>query len=108
MALLFALSAASQAHHPPVAECYYLDGDTILCEGGFAGGGTAPGVAMDVIAYDETVLVRGKLDAESTTRFTKPPGEFYVLFDAGPGSTVEIDYRDILEASIEIGVDRDR
>ncbi len=50
---------------------------------------------MDVIGYDETILVPGKPGADSTLTFTHPDAEFYVLFDAGPGHIVEIDQADI-------------
>lgn len=55
----------------------------------------APGVTLDVIGYDETILVPGKLGDDSTLTFKKPGSEFYVLFDAGPGHVVEIDQADI-------------
>ena len=55
----------------------------------------APGVTLDVIGYDEQILVPGKLGADSTLTFKRPDGEFYVLFDAGPGHVVEIDHADI-------------
>ncbi len=54
-----------------------------------------PGVTLDVIGYDEQILVPGKLGADSTLTFKRPDGEFYVLFDAGPGHVVEIDHADI-------------
>lgn len=53
------------------------------------------GVTLDVIGYDETILVPGKLGADSKLTFKKPNAEFYVLFDAGPGHVVEIDQADI-------------
>jgi hypothetical protein len=48
-----------------------------------------------VIGYDEEILVAGKLDGDSRLSFKRPDGEFYVLFDAGPGHVVEIDHADI-------------
>jgi hypothetical protein len=33
----------------------------------------------------------------STLTFKRPDGEFYVLFDAGPGHVVEVDYADIAQ-----------
>lgn len=52
-------------------------------------------MTLDVIGYDEQVLVGGKLGDDSTLTFKRPDGEFYVLFDAGPGHVVEVDYADI-------------
>ncbi|QLL16616.1 hypothetical protein H0I86_21210 [Pseudomonas chlororaphis subsp. aurantiaca] len=96
-ALLFAsavFSGGALAHNP-MCECKQIDGEQIRCTGGFSDGSGAPGVTMDVIGYDETILVPGKLGADSTLTFKKPDAEFYVLFDAGPGHVVEIDQADI-------------
>jgi hypothetical protein len=76
--------SASALAHNPMCECKAIDAEQIECTGGFSDGSGAPGVTLDVIGYDETVLVPGKLGAE-----------FYVLFDAGPGHVVEIDQADI-------------
>ncbi|AZF04666.1 hypothetical protein [Pseudomonas sp. R5-89-07] len=81
--------------HNPMCECKEIAGEQIQCKGGFSDGSGAPGVTLDVIGYDETILVPGKLGADSTLTFKKPASEFYVLFDAGPGHVVEIDQADI-------------
>ena len=81
--------------HNPMCECKEIPGEQIQCKGGFSDGSGAPGVTLDVIGYDETILVPGKLGADSTLTFKKPSAEFYVLFDAGPGHVVEIDQADI-------------
>lgn len=94
--LLLAMAGPALAHNP-MCECEPIDGEQIKCTGGFSDGSGAPGVTLDVIGYDETVLVPGKLGSDSTMTFKRPGGEFYVLFDAGPGHVVEIDYADIGE-----------
>lgn len=81
--------------HNPMCECKEIDGEQIRCTGGFSDGSGAPGVTLDVIGYDESILVPGKLGADSSLTFKKPSSEFYVLFDAGPGHVVEIDQADI-------------
>ncbi|MBP2309490.1 hypothetical protein GBZ48_25680 [Azospirillum melinis] len=92
-AALSALCAATAAHaHYPVCECRMADGQTVVCTGGFSDGSKAPGVVLDVIAYDEQVLVKGRLGEDSTLSFPRPAQDFYVLFDAGPGHTVEIEH----------------
>ena len=88
------LSPLAMAHNP-LCECKEVDGEQIRCTGGFSDGSGAPGVTLDVIGYDESILVPGKLGADSTLTFKKPGGEFYVLFDAGPGHVVEVDHADI-------------
>lgn len=93
-ALLLASCSSAYAHHP-TARCRYLDADTIQCQGGFTDGGGAQGVVLDVIAYDERILVSGKLGKDSTMTFKKPSDEFYILMDAGPGHVVEIDHSEV-------------
>ena len=87
------MAAASPAHaHYPVCECKMVDAGTVKCTGGFSDGSKAPGVILDVISYDEQVLVKGKLDTNSSITFPRPAQDFYVLFDAGPGHTVEVEH----------------
>lgn len=93
MALL-GLSGQALAHNP-MCECKSVEDRQIRCTGGFSDGSGAPGVTLDVIGYDETILVPGKLGADSSMTFKRPDAEFYVLFDAGPGHIVEIDQADI-------------
>ena len=94
--LVLGAGFATQAlAHNPMCECKAVDAEQIQCTGGFSDGSGAPGVTRDVIGYDETILVPGKLGADSTLTFKKPAAEFYVLFDAGPGHVVEIDQADI-------------
>ncbi|KTB75420.1 hypothetical protein SON66_06405 [Pseudomonas syringae] len=91
---LLGLSSNALAHNP-MCECKQIDTEQIRCTGGFSDGSGAPGVTLDVIGYDETILVPGKLGEDSTVTFKRPAPEFYVLFDAGPGHVVEIDQADI-------------
>ncbi|MBV6290339.1 hypothetical protein [Pseudomonas aegrilactucae] len=96
-ALLLAASAFSSLAlaHNPICECKEIADGQIQCTGGFSDGSGAPGVTLDVVGYDESILVPGKLGADSTLTFKRPDAEFYVLFDAGPGHVVEIDQADI-------------
>lgn len=95
---LMALSCGPTAWaHNPIAECKAVDEQTIECVGGFSDGSGAPGVTLDVVSYDEKVLLPGKLDNDSKLRFQRPKDDFYILFDAGPGHVVEIDQTEIEE-----------
>lgn len=91
--LLLSVALPAQAHNP-MCECTE-SADQITCKGGFSDGSGAPGVTLDVIGYDEQVLLASKLGEDSTLTFKRPEGEFYVLFDAGPGHVVEVDHADI-------------
>jgi len=64
-------------------------------QGGFSDGSNAPGLALEVISYDEKILLSDKLDKNSTITFKRPPGSFYILFDAGAGHTVEVDHTQV-------------
>ena len=71
-ALFLALGAGFSAQalaHNPMCECMAIDAEQIRCTGGFSDGSGAPGVTLDVIGYDETILVPGKLGADSTVTF---------------------------------------
>ncbi|MEN4826381.1 hypothetical protein ABEH27_07665 [Pseudomonas sp. P39-UII1] len=94
---LLMLAAGPALAHNPMCECKAVDAGQVKCTGGFSDGSGAPGVTLDVIGYDEQVLVGGKLGEDSTLTFKRPDGEFYVLFDAGPGHVVEVDYADIAQ-----------
>lgn len=81
--------------HTPIAECKAIDREHIRCVGGFSDGSGAPGVTLDVIDYNETILIPGKLGDDSSLTFKRPASEFYVLLDVGPGHIVEIEQSDI-------------
>lgn len=89
------LFAGSAFAHPPLCICKMIDATTVRCEGGFADGTGVPGVKLDVIRYDESVVLETKFGADSTVSFKRPEGEFYILFDAGAGNSFDVDYKDI-------------
>lgn len=94
--VLLGLSASASAlAHAPFCECSALDAETIRCVGGFTDGSAAPGVTLDVMGSDNQVLIPGKLGADSSLTFKRPSGDFYILFDVGPGYMVEVDPSEI-------------
>ncbi|GAB2603241.1 hypothetical protein [Nitrincola alkalisediminis] len=80
--------------HSPYCQCK-LEGDFIVCQGGFSDGSGAEGIQLDVITYDEDIILSSTLDGQSSIRFPRPEGDFYILMDAGPGHIVEIDWPEI-------------
>lgn len=103
LALAVALSVAMPAQaHTPVCVCK-VRAEQIVCEGGYHDGTRAQGVRIDVIAYDETLLVTGRLDAGSRFSFARPDRPFYVLMDVAPGEIVEVDWTDIAGIAREPG-----
>ena len=94
---LLVLAAGPALAHNPMCECEELASGQVTCTAAVREATGAAGVTLDVIGYDEQVLVGGKLGDDSTLTFKRPDGEFYVLFDAGPGHVVEVDYADIAQ-----------
>ncbi|RAU18736.1 hypothetical protein DN062_04405 [Nitrincola tibetensis] len=80
--------------HSPHCQCK-LEGGFIVCQGGFSDGSGAEGIQLDVITYDEDIILSSALDGQSSIRFPRPDGDFYILMDAGPGHIVEIDWPEI-------------
>ncbi|MDV3059460.1 hypothetical protein QNL37_29160, partial [Pseudomonas paracarnis] len=65
--------------HKPMCECKEIPVEKLHFKGCFSDVSGAHGVTLDVIGYDETILVPGKLGEDSTLTFKKPAAEFYVL-----------------------------
>lgn len=90
---LLTFSLPSFAHFP-FCECV-MKADEIHCSAGFSDGSGASGVTVDLISYDEEIIQQNNFSETSTAQFTPYDGEFYILLDAGPGHTVEVDWHDI-------------
>lgn len=80
--------------HTPILNCY-MDGTTVICEGGFSNGASAAGVQMTVRDGQKNVLFEGKLDENGMWEFERPEGYFEVEFNAGPGHVVVVTSDDI-------------
>lgn len=89
---------AHKADHSiiPVCTCWN-DGPDIRCETGWSHGYPVAGARIDLIGYDEHVLLSIKTDDKGRVHFARPKGEFYVLMidKRNNGQTVEVDWRDI-------------
>lgn len=94
LALVACGFASSALAHFPFCTCK-AEGSEIVCEGGFSDGSGAEGVTVDLISYDEELIQSTALNGQSLTRLDPYAGEFYILLDAGPGHTVEIDWTEI-------------
>ena len=99
----FALSAFIAASlpgialaHTPLFSCYDFGDDTVLCEGGFSDGSSAKGTEILIIDGSGKELIKSKLNADSEIEFDKPSGEYKVLFNGGPGHSIEINGKDIV------------
>lgn len=75
--------------------CSHWQAMAVRCTGSIDGAPLA-GVRIDVLEDDgDAILVRGRLDVQGVFTFEKPGVPFYVLIEAKPGLTVEIDEGDI-------------
>jgi hypothetical protein len=70
-------------------------GSEVQCRAGFSDGESAEGAALEIISDDGATATRMIFGPGSTISFKPPAAGFYVLFDAGPGLTVEVEQADI-------------
>lgn len=91
VAVLVLAPLPAQAHYP-LLDCRGDAPGTVTCTAGFSNGARAAGMALEVLAPDGALLVRGTLDPRSSFTFSRPAGAFTVLFDAGPGHTAEVEH----------------
>ncbi|AIW12945.1 hypothetical protein VITU102760_17830 [Vibrio tubiashii] len=83
--------------HTPLFSCYDFGDNTILCEGGFSDGSSAAGVEILVVDGSGTELIKSEINEDGEIEFNKPQGAYKVLFNAGPGHSIEVDGKDIVE-----------
>ena len=76
--------------HTPLFDCYDNGDDTITCEGGFTDGASAEGVDIRVVDAQGKVLQQGILDAAGSITFTRPAGDFSVVFSAGSEHSITV------------------
>ncbi|PWI34924.1 hypothetical protein DI392_01205 [Vibrio albus] len=91
------LLSNSAMAHTPLCSCYDFGDGTILCEGGFSDGSSASGVDMSVLDVSGKELLKGKINEDGEFEFQKPSVDYKVQFNAGPGHTIEIDGKNIVE-----------
>ena len=95
LALLALGNTAPVMAHGMYCQCQAVGDGQVRCNGGLSDGTGLPGATLDVLGYDEKILVAGKLGDDSSFTFAAPDGEFYVLLEMGPGHTAEVDHKDI-------------
>ena len=83
--------------HSALCSCFDNGDGTVSCEGGFSDGSSAAGVRIFVRQLDDKTLIRGKISKEGEFVFSKPDGDYKVVFDAGPGHQVTVLGKDIFE-----------
>ncbi|MBY6016469.1 hypothetical protein KUW04_01475 [Halomonas denitrificans] len=86
------LFSASSAAHFGLMECWFeQDRSEIHCKTGWTDGGQASNYDIKLFDYDDNLLAIERTDSESHVTFPAPGGDFYLVFDPGHESPVEVD-----------------
>jgi len=85
------------AAHSAVFDCFNETDGRVTCEGGFSDGSSAAGVPVKVLDTQDKLLLSGTIDKEGRFSFTRPSGDFRVVFDAGQGHSVTLLGSDITD-----------
>ncbi len=83
--------------HTPLFACYDFGDNTILCEGGFSDGSSASGVEILIQDSSGKELIKSEINEDGEIEFQKPSVDYKVIFNAGPGHSIEVDGKDIVE-----------
>lgn len=89
-ALGLSLMASQAFAHSALLNCFDNADGTFTCQGGFSDGSSATGIVIVVMDTSGNVLQEAQLNADSEIVLPYPHGDFRVLFDGGPGHSVEI------------------
>ena len=81
--------------HSLLLNCRPAADNMVQCKGEFSDGSDAAGMAIAVKAYDERVLAKGALGSDSTWRFARPAGEYFVRLEDGGEHSAEVDHTDV-------------
>ncbi len=96
IAFSFVLVGAAFAH-TPLFTCWDNGDGTISCEGGFSDGSSAAGVEIRVEKKGGGVISSAKLDKFGEATFDRPDVPFVVVFDGGPGHSIELQGESIVK-----------
>ncbi|MCW8331737.1 hypothetical protein MD588_23330 [Photobacterium sp. SDRW27] len=88
-------SASANAHFP-LMSCW-LESGKVLCEAGYSDGSSAVDYNVDMFDYDDSLIGKATTDKRSIAEFDMPDTDFYLVFDAGHESPVEVDVVEISE-----------
>ena len=92
--LAASLNSTMSLAHYPLMNCE-KNADTVRCETGFSDGTLTVTTQVTVLDYGDQVLLQLKTDEASAVQFSAPSGEYYIRFDSGHESPVEIDYDEL-------------
>lgn len=90
------LFSASAHAHFPLMSCW-LETDKVVCQAGYSDGSSAVDYNVDMFDYDDNLIAKVSTDKRSIAEFELPGTDFYLVFDAGHESPVEVDVVEISE-----------
>ena len=90
------LSSSAAFAHFPLMHCVSV-GEAIECEAGYSDGSKAIDSRVSMFDYDDNLIAKVKTDKRSVATFKKTAEEFYIVFDSGHESPVEVDSVEITE-----------
>ncbi|PSU36074.1 hypothetical protein [Photobacterium lutimaris] len=90
------VSVGTAHAHFPLMSCW-LAADKVICQAGYSDGSEAVDYAVEMFDYDDNLMERAMTDKRSIAEFTMPEDDFYLVFDAGHESPVEVDVVEIEE-----------
>lgn len=90
------LSSHVALAHFPLMHCSF-HGQSIECEAGYSDGSKAVNYFISMFDYDDNLIAKEKTDKRSIATFKKTHDEFYLVFDSGHESPVEVDSVEISE-----------
>ncbi|EGR2794818.1 hypothetical protein DU976_02750 [Vibrio navarrensis] len=85
-----AMFSASALAHFPLMECS-KQGNEVHCQAGYSDGSAASNETIRLFSYDDVLLESQKTDERSKVIFALPSGDYYIVFDPGHESAVEVD-----------------
>lgn len=88
--IVLSLFSGSALAHFPVMECSKAGG-TVTCKAGYSDSSAALKETIRMYDYDDVLLAAEKTDKFSQVTFTAPEGDYYIMFDPGHESPVEVD-----------------
>lgn len=85
-----------QAHaHFPLMNCWFDAAKNVVCEAGYSDASKAVDYTINLYDYDDNLVDKAQTNKASQVIFNQPKGDFYIVFDAGHESPVEVDVVEI-------------
>jgi len=94
--LVFGMLSLPALAHFPLMGCWF-ESDKVICEAGYSDGSKAEDYAVQMFDYDDNLIAKTMTDKRSIAEFEHPKTDFYLVFDAGHESPVEVDVVEIRE-----------